>query len=84
MCLVWGCVSGPGGCACRRGTWGGVPAQGRCLPAGGLPQTCPPVNRMTDRCKNITLATTSLRPVKMFMHCSEIRNCNGRLLKKLN
>ena len=23
----------------------------------------PPVNRMTDRCKNITLATTSLRPV---------------------
>ena len=25
----------------------------------------PPVNRMTDRCKNITLATTSLRPVKI-------------------
>ena len=25
--------------------------------------THPPVNRMTDRCKNITLATTSLRPV---------------------
>ena len=24
----------------------------------------PPVNRMTNRCKNITLATTSLRPVK--------------------
>ena len=25
----------------------------------------PPVNRMTDRCKNITLATTSLRLVKI-------------------
>ena len=23
------------------------------------------MNRMTDRCKNITLATTSLRPVKI-------------------
>ena len=27
--------------------------------------TPPPVNRMTDRCKNITLAKTSFRPVKM-------------------
>ena len=26
----------------------------------------PPVNRMTNRCKNITLATTSLRPVNIF------------------
>ena len=25
----------------------------------------PPVNRMTNRCKNITLATTALRPVKI-------------------
>ena len=25
----------------------------------------PPVNKMTDRCKNITLATTSLQPVTM-------------------
>ena len=33
-------------------------------PAGGvsLPDP-PPVNRMTDRCKNITLAKTSFRPV---------------------
>ena len=31
---------------------------------GGVSQTRPPpVNRMTDRCINITLATTSLRPV---------------------
>ena len=46
VCLVWGCVPGPGGSA-------SVPC--------GIPP--PPVNRMTNRCKNITLATTSLRPV---------------------
>ena len=32
-------------------------------PGGGSPET-PPVDRITDTCKNITLATTSLRPVK--------------------
>ena len=31
----------------------------------------PPVNRMTNRCKHITLATTSLRPVKMYV-CKDI------------
>ena len=31
----------------------------------------PPVNRMTNRCKNITLATTSLRPVIMFGHMTK-------------
>ena len=43
---------------------------GVCLVQGGLPQYLvgyhhppPPVNRMTNRCKNITLATTSSRPV---------------------
>ena len=43
---------------------GGVCFQGG-LPwvEGGLPQTPLPVNRITDTCKNITLATTSLRPV---------------------
>ena len=30
---------------------------------GGSPCQTPPVNRMTDRCKNITLAKTSFRPV---------------------
>ena len=45
----WGRVSAPGG---EGG--GGIPA---CTEAD------PPVNRMTNRCKNITLATTSLRPV---------------------
>ena len=52
---VWGCllqgVSAPGG---------GVVSQ------HALRQT-PPVNRMTDMSKNITLATTKLWPVKMFV-----------------
>ena len=53
-CLVQGVsglgvVSGPG----RSGRGGAVP--GQILP--------PPVNRMTHTCKNITLATTSFRPV---------------------
>ena len=52
-CLLRG-VSGPGGCVC---SLGGVPA---CTEAD-----TPPVNRMTDRCKNITLAATSLRPVNI-------------------
>ena len=63
-CLLPGgvCVSGPGGCVC---VWsGGVFLPGGCvsglegLPAGGefsLPET-PPVDRITDACKNITLA----------------------------
>ena len=44
---------------------GGVPAQGGCTCPGGCTYagvTCPgtpPVNRMTDRCKNITLLQTS-------------------------
>ena len=58
-----------GGCVCP----GGICSQGVSAPGGvcsggvvsqhALRQTPPPVNRMTDRCKNITLATTSLRPV---------------------
>ena len=39
-------VPGPGGCTW---SWGGVPAQ----------YSPPPVNRMTNRCKNITLPQTS-------------------------
>ena len=66
----WG-VSAPGGCLLPRWgvsapggvcSWGGVSA-----PRGGIPACTeadiPPVNRMTNRCKNFTLATTSLRPV---------------------
>ena len=33
-------------------------------------QVLPPINRMTDRCKNFTLATTSLRPVIMLSWCT--------------
>ena len=53
--------------------WGGSPWSGGVLPGlegcllgpgGDSPETLPPVNRITDTCKNITLATTSLRPVK--------------------
>ena len=53
----------PGGCTWSRG---GVPGQ--------VP---PPVNRMTNRCKNITLAKTSFRPVKM--NAQSIFEPNGNL-----
>ena len=55
-----GVFSLPGGVLPAGGVclvWGGV-----CLVRGGSPET-PPVYRITDTCKNITLATTSLRPV---------------------
>ena len=50
---VWG-VSAPGGCLLQ----GGV----GCIPSCNEADT-PPMNRMTNSSKNITLATTSLRPV---------------------
>ena len=51
-----GSASGGGA---RGGVWSrGVASQ------HALRQTPPPVNRMTNSSKNITLATTSLRPVK--------------------
>ena len=52
-----GCLLAEGGLLDRGSPWQG----------GSLRQT-PPVNRMTDRCKNITLATTSLRPVNIASH----------------
>ena len=68
--LAGGVLPGRGGVLPGRGgsPWRGVvfPGGGVVLPGRGggfsLLET-PPVNRMTDRCKNITLATTSLRPV---------------------
>ena len=71
-------MSGPGGSA-----W-----SGGCLPGrggvesdpgeGGIPACTeadpPPVNRMTDRCKNNTLATTSLRPVKILLHSNKTKH----------
>ena len=58
-CLLWGGVSDPGGGSPCQGGSGkeNPPGLGEPLP--------PPVNRMTDRCKNITLAKTSFRPVKI-------------------
>ena len=50
-----------------RGGWGlPGPKGGVVSQPGGvsLPGEPPPVDRITDTCKNITLATTSLRPVK--------------------
>ena len=57
--LVWGSVPGPRGCAPGLGvylvpggcTWSQVGGPAQVLP--------PPVNRMIDRCKNITLPQTS-------------------------
>ena len=58
--LVWGGLLGPGGgfSLVPGGGVSLVPGRG----GGGSPET-PPVDRITDTCKNITLATTSLRPV---------------------
>ena len=70
VCLLLDGVSTPGCCQLRGGVsvsggWWGVCSGGRAclLPAGcGIPACTetdtPPVNRMTNRCKNITLATT--------------------------
>ena len=64
--LVWGgSAPGVGGGVWSGGSaWsgGGSAPGGVCLSAF-WDTTPPPVNRMTNRCKNITLATTSLRPV---------------------
>ena len=56
LSLSGGFLVSPGG-VCL--VWGG------CLPGprGVLQRPLPPVNRITYTCKNITLATTSLRPV---------------------
>ena len=57
-------VPGPGGCTWYRGVYlvGGVPGLGWCTWSGGVPglggvpgQVLPPVDRITDACKNITL-----------------------------
>ena len=58
----------PGGSASRGGCLllGGVCFRGGLLLGGSIPactEADPPINSMTDTSKNITLATTSLRPV---------------------
>ena len=54
---VYWCVSARG-CLPREVSTREVSVQGGCLPRGVCPLS--PVNRMTDRCKNITLPQTSL------------------------
>ena len=68
----------PGGGFCLVQGWVGLP--GPRGGGGGSPET-PPVNRITDTCKNITLATTSLRPVKTRLFV-KIENCQF-LVKKI-
>ena len=66
------------GGVCSRGdvcSQGSAPGGGGAWYQGGIPactEADPPVNRMTDRCKNITLATTSLWPVTR-MHSNRMR-----------
>ena len=63
VCLLWGCVCS-GGCLLLGGCllWGGVCSWGVSAPWGvcGIPACTeadtPPVDRITDACKNITLA----------------------------
>ena len=73
-----GCLL-PGGFSLPRGRWVSAPGGGFSLPGGSAPggwvsapggggSPCPetpPVNRITHTCKNITLATISLLPVKI-------------------
>ena len=66
--LLWG-VSALGGSAPGGSNSGGG---GVCLSA--FSETTPPVNRMTNRCKNITLATTSLQLVIKFYSPHGISN----------
>ena len=74
-----GGLPGPGGVSVWSG--GVLPARGGvCLVQGGLPgpgggspeAPSPPVYRITDTYKNITLATTSLRPV-IIDFCHKLR-----------
>ena len=75
-CLLWGACSGG---VCSRGAWSWwVPGLGVPGPGGGWwypsmhwGRPPLPVNRMTDRCKNITFAT-SLRTVTR-MHTTQYR-----------
>ena len=62
-------MSASGGCLLPGGVCSGGVCYGGCLllGGGGIPACTeadtPPVDRITDTSKNITLATTSLRPV---------------------
>ena len=94
--LLWGvCVSAPrGGLLLRGGVclwgvcfrsggvcfWGVCFSGGVCFWRGLLP---PLVNRITDTSKNITLATTSLRPVTMQLLDNELQ-CHSQATPVFN
>ena len=61
---AWAGGSAPGGCL----VWGGAWSGGCWYPS----MHPPPVNRITNGCKNITLATTSLRPVIIIVALIEL------------
>ena len=69
--------------------------EGVCFPGGGIPACTeadfPPANRITDMSKNITLTTTSLRPVNILLYFSVYlpqmnvqKNCKHMELKERN
>ena len=72
------------------------PGGERLLPGGGGIPACteadlPPANRITDMSKNITLTTTSLRPVNILLYFSVYlpqmnvqKNCKHMELKERN
>ena len=73
VCLVPGGLPARGvsawswGLSAWSGGWFSLPRGVSAWCWGGLPgDPLPPVNRITDTCKTITLATTSLRPVINF------------------
>ena len=58
---------------------GGVPEQQTPPESTTPPDQPPPLNRMTDRCKNITLAKPSFRPVKIPpFHSIYLASCHLR------
>ena len=64
---------------------GGVPERGvsRGYLPGGILQVLPPVNRMADRCKTITLPQTSFGAVMSVCYCAFDRE-NQVVRKKIN
>ena len=88
--LGWGCLPGgclPGGClprgvsawvgVCLGGICPGGVCPGGCLSQHALGQTLPPVDRMTDRCKNIIFPQLRLRTVKMIHYAIVNRETNS-------
>ena len=91
-----GILLGPGGVVClvrggspwsRGGWWSAWSGGGSPWSREGVLWRPPPVNRITDTCKNITMATTSLRPVNITfpqpllraVEISRIDKCSGML-----